>query len=321
MFYIEENRYSETMASVVEPKLEQYRTNNTFKGVENVNIYYNKFLAEKPKAIVVICHGFCESIEKYNEFIYYLNEQGYSVYALDHRGHGHSDHIGCDETQVHVENFNNYVMDLKIFMDEVVVPETNNLTKFLFAHSMGGCIGGLFLEQHPGYFKAAILNAPMMEIHTGKYPAWIAKTIATLFVKVGKQKQYLLGHSPFKGIVNVADSGTSSEVRYMYYHQKRLKNISFQTDGGSFGWLYESFKATKQLIQNADKIKIPLVLFQAENDTFVKPNGHIKFAQKAPNCKVYFVEKAKHEIYFEQDAILMPYLKQVFNFYNEQLKS
>lgn len=40
---------------------------------------------------------------------------------------------------------------------------------------MGGGIGSLFLERYPKYFDAALLNAPMMEIDTGKVPSFFSK--------------------------------------------------------------------------------------------------------------------------------------------------
>ena len=67
---------------------------------------------------------------------------------MEHRGHGRS---GClsksCNTQVEVESFDYYVKDLKTFLNEVVLKDkrfNNNL--YLFAHSMGGAIGTIFLE-------------------------------------------------------------------------------------------------------------------------------------------------------------------------------
>lgn len=319
--YIREDCFHSGMSEIVEPTLMKIRSNGHFIGANKSNIYYECFLIDDPKGIIVLSHGFCESIEKYYELIYYFTSQQYTIYALEHRSHGRSDRLGLDHAQVHLSHFEEYVLDFKIFMDQIVIPNKNGLPCFLFGHSMGGGISALFLEEYPGYFQAAILNAPMMEIETGKFPKWTAQVIATVMVNMGKGKEYLIGHSSFTGKANIEVSGTSSESRYMYYHQKRMDNTSFQTDGGSFNWIKESILATKKLVKNASKIDIPILLFQAEKDTFVKASGQMNFAKKAKQCKIFFVEKAKHEIYFEKDEILFPYLKEVFHFYENHLKS
>ena len=51
---------------------------------------------------------------------------------------------------------------------------------------MGGAIGTLFLETYPGYFKKAVLNAPMMQINTGKYSNFIAELLAKFYIAIGK---------------------------------------------------------------------------------------------------------------------------------------
>ena len=42
------------------------------------------------KGVVQIVHGMCEYKERYEGFIDYLTQNGYIVFAHDHRGHGGS---------------------------------------------------------------------------------------------------------------------------------------------------------------------------------------------------------------------------------------
>lgn len=94
------------------------------------------------------------------------------------------------------------------------------------------------------------------------------------------------------------NSGTSSEVRYNIYFNKQIKHEYLQTSGASFRWLKESFKATKNIVkkENASQVTIPVLLFQAGKDAFVKSEGQNKFAKSAKNCKIRLFEEAKHEI-------------------------
>ncbi len=292
-----------------------------FKGNNDLDVYYRSFTLKESKATIVISHGFCESVEKYSELIRFFNENNFSVYALDHRGHGKSGRLGIDNYQINVEKFDFYVDDLKIFLDTVVLNNLKNEKLFLFAHSMGGGIGALFMEKYTNYFDAAILNCPMMEIETGNYPPKLSKILSSIICKTGKEKNYIFGHGPFSKKPDLKSSGTSCEKRYNEYFNKQINYEYLQTSGGSFNWLNQSLKATNQLVkeENAKKVEIPVLLFQAGKDTFVKPRGQNKFANFAKDCTLIKIEDAKHEIYFEVDRILTPYLEKVIDFYNKNL--
>ncbi len=292
-----------------------------FIGEEELEIYYRQYEVEDSKASIVISHGFCETSEKYIELIEKFNDNKYSVYIFDHRGHGKSSRLGIDNSQIYVSNFMDYVKDLKTFLDSVVVPELKGEKLFLFAHSMGGCIGGLFLETYPDYFDCAILNTPMMDIDTGKYPKCISKLLASLACMVGKGKNYIIGHGPFNPNPNIEASGTSCEERYMKYFNKMLKDENLQNSGASYKWLKEAFKGIKAVTrkENVEKIHVPVLLFQAGKDTFVKPKGHEKFCNNSEKCKLNKIEDAKHEIYIEKNEIVDEYMKEVLDFYEENL--
>lgn len=295
-----------------------------FLGQNNKEIYYRQYEVKDSKAVIVISHGFCETYNKYIDFIEFLNNNLFSVYILEHRGHGNSGRLGIDNSQIYVEDFNYYIEDLKEFLDSVVMYNLNDRKLFLYAHSMGGGIGALFLETYPKYFEAAILNCPMLEIHTGKYPYWFSKLVSDFYCLLGKGKSYVLGHKPYNPNFNylLENSGTSSEERFNEFLRYQKEHENSQTTGASYKWLNESFKALKSIKkpENIQKVEIPVLLFQAGKDTFVKPDGQNIFAKYAKNCKLIRIEEAKHEIYIERDEIREPYLKQVLDFYNKCLK-
>lgn len=325
-FYINESVYKDKMDNVVTPYLKSIAQTGYFTGQNNVNIYYEKYVVPDSKASIVISHGFTEYTGRYTELIYYFMKKGYSVYIFDNRGHGHSGNLGVkDTTQLNVENFDYYVLDLKTFLDKIVIPNKGKNEKlFLFAHSMGGCIGASFLEQFSGYFDAAILNSPMLEINTGSVPYLIAKPIVYTADFLGFGNEYAFGQSKFTPVDNFANCGTSSEARYEYAFNKLINQDQYAERGGaSFHWLKEAFSSTESVIteDNASKVKIPVLLFQAENDTYVGKNGQIKFAKYAPNCELVIVNGARHEIYRENDNILPGYLNKVFDFYNNNLEA
>ena len=220
-----------------------------FMGEKDIKIYYKSYEVEDSEEVIVISHGFCESSEKYRELIKTFNKNNYSVYIIDHRGHGKSGRLGIDNSQINVEDFNYYIKDLKTFLDSIVVPNLNDRKLYLFAHSMGGAIGALFLEKHNNYFEKAILNCPMMEIDTGKYPKIVSKIVSKLFCTIGMGNKYLFGHGPFNSKPDFINSATSSRKRYDSYFNKQLEHKELQTSGGSFNWLNQAFKGIKELLK------------------------------------------------------------------------
>jgi len=113
-----------------------------FKGYQQYNIYYQNWLPENaPKAVLLVAHGFAEHSGRYGNVVNYFVPRGYAVYALDHRGHGRS-----QGERVQVDDFHDYVKDLKTYFD--IVRKKNPESKiFLIGHSMGSIISlGYCLE-------------------------------------------------------------------------------------------------------------------------------------------------------------------------------
>jgi acylglycerol lipase len=115
-----------------------------FKGYKDFNIYYQRWLPEKKaKAVLLVAHGYAEHSGRYGNVVNFFVPKGYAVYALDHRGHGRS-----DGERVHVDDFKDYIKDLKTFFN--IVRKENPRDKiFLIGHSMGSVIALLYTIQYP----------------------------------------------------------------------------------------------------------------------------------------------------------------------------
>ena len=68
--------------------------------------------------------------------------KGYAVYALDHRGHGRS-----DGERIKVDDFHDYVTDLKTFFN-IVRKENPKRKIFLIGHSMGSAISLAYTAEY-----------------------------------------------------------------------------------------------------------------------------------------------------------------------------
>jgi alpha-beta hydrolase superfamily lysophospholipase len=108
-----------------------------------INIYYQQWLAEDSNSVLMIVHGLGEHSERYKDLSEYLVARNISVYALDLRGHGHSEGI-----RGHVDNFDDYVSDLNQLI-KIVKEEEGNKRIFLLGHSLGATISLEYANQHP----------------------------------------------------------------------------------------------------------------------------------------------------------------------------
>lgn len=313
---LSEENYHEKMVSEVEPFLDEIRKNGYFSRESKKNLYYEEYLSPNANKNIVISHGFTENAEKYKELIYYFYKKNYNVFIIDHQGHGRSFRMIEDYSITHIEKFDDYVEDLKAFVEKKVKKDSQGKPLVLFAHSMGGAIGGCYLEKYPDDFEKAVFSSPMFEIDSGKIPLWVGKLIADFKSITGNKMGFVFTQSKFNPKEKFEESCAISRVRYDYFFQKRLKEKEYQNYCSSYSWLRQSVLATRNLLKpkNLSKITIPVIVFQAQKDTVVRARGQNKFVQGVKNSLLVLVPETKHEIYMAHSKIILPYLAKVFEF-------
>lgn len=314
-----EEEYAEQMQKTVEPMLAKIRQSGKIP-VKGGELYYELYPKEGADT-VVISHGFSESAEKFAEFIYYLYQAGYQTAIWEHRGHGRSLREGKDANTIHVEDFQDYVEDMHLLMEERFKAFAGDGKLYLFAHSMGGCIGTLYLETYPGDFKKAVLNAPMLAIEMGSCPLFAAQAVCQVERLMGRNKERLFTHGEFDPQEPFAVSCTDSEARHFYYLEKRRANPAFQTSSASYSWAANAIKAGKRAVkkENASRIQIPVLLIQAGKDNQVKPKAQQKFAAAiSQNCRLVPFPEAKHECYRSSASLLEKYMDILLDFYEAE---
>ena len=122
-----EEDFQNKMDTIVKPFLQEHLQEGYFNSYDGTKIHYSYLLNPQERATIVISHGFCEFVGKYHEIMYYFYEEGYSVFFIDHRGHGFSQRFVSQLDKVHIRSYDEYVGDLKAFMDQIV--SEKSLTK------------------------------------------------------------------------------------------------------------------------------------------------------------------------------------------------
>ena len=313
-FLLGENSFEKQMETEVTPLLDKV-VEGDFKGYDDKTIHYYYLKNEDEKAAIVISHGFCEFFPKYHEMTYYFYEAGYSVFFIEHRGHGFSYREVEELDKVHTTRFHSYVDDLKIFVDEVVKKESSSKKLFLYSHSMGGCIATLYLEEHPTDFTCAVLSSPMHQLNFRGTKPFMVKLLTVWSAIAGWDKKYLPGQHGFDGINTYPNCSAQSEARHHYMFEIKKQVKEYQMNGGTYQWCREAMKGMKSAIANASKITTPTILFQAGLDTMVEPGGQEQFLKNNPNIKKYEFPDAKHEIFNAYDGDRKKYYMDVLSFY------
>ena len=319
MQLIREEDYDKSMTGKVLPYLEIRRTSGTFERVPGETIYYERFLADAPRGLVVLVHGFTECIEKFYETIYYFLNSGFQVWAIQQRGHGKSFRMVSDPSLVLIKDYKNLIRDLHWFVHRVVNKDKNaaSLPRILFGHSMGGGVGGFYLEVYPDDFQKAVLSSPMMEINSGSTPAWAAALFARLMKGLAKDSDYLPGAGPFTAIADLAASCTSCRARYENWFRIQCSDTRYQTCAPAIRTAYEFLRLTKAVTNpaNTARIKAKVLLLSAGRDNMVSPGGQERFLRQIGSLgRQVFFPDAKHEIYLEKNEVLARYWDAILSF-------
>ncbi|QSR71865.1 alpha/beta fold hydrolase [Aeromonas jandaei] len=297
----------------------QHAIEGEFKGKDGVAIRYAALRQEKVDRAILIVNGRVESYLKYQELAWDLWRQGYSLYLIDHRGQGMSGRMLNDHDKGYVDQFDDYVVDMKQFHDQIIMAD-KPAKLFLLAHSMGGAISARYLERWPDDIRAAVLSSPMLGINLGGLPKWLAKGLATTIGTVGGwfgEPPYGPGQGPYQDHGFADNELTHSQSRYQAFRQIYEQHPQIKLGGATTHWIYQGITGADAAIADAGAIKTPLLLLQAGNDSVVDNAAQDAFCTKA-NCeggKPLRIEGAWHELFIESDDKRQPALTAMLDFF------
>lgn len=122
------------------------------KSFDGTELFCVKNLVANPKAVLVIVHGLCEHLGRYNYLTEKLNKFDYSVYRFDNRGHGKS-----GGERGYIEDFQYFFDDADVIVD-LAMTENKGIPVFMLGHSMGGFITAGYGIKYRNKLKGQILS-------------------------------------------------------------------------------------------------------------------------------------------------------------------
>lgn len=314
---IHEANYAAEMEHRVRPALSALRRTGTVCPRPGQPIYYELYRPQSPRGWVVISHGLCESILKYQESIWYFLQAGYAVAMPEHRGHGRSFHPVQDFKLTHVERFDDYVEDFLAFLRQVVLPEAEGLPLFLYGHSMGAAIVLRAVEEAPALpVEKLVLSSPMIAAKTQGVPRWLALAMTRLAVALGRGDRYVLGQQANVGPESFGQSwcNATSQARFLWYCRLVETHPELQNSSVSYRWLREALLVEGPLLEGGAGVAAPVLLCQAGQDAMVKPEAQDALLERLPQGEKALFPQAKHEIFRSDDATVEAYFRRVLAF-------
>lgn len=253
--------------------------NGTFTGPDGTEIFYQCWLpGKKVKGALVIVHGLGEHSGRYMNLVNHFEPLGFSIYGLDHFGHGRS-----KGPRLFVPRFDIYTDTLKMFVKKVQEWEPS-VPVFLVGHSMGGLIAAVYLLDHQDRIKGAVLSGPAVKIPDHINPALC--TAAKMLSRI----------MPRLGLSGLDAEHISRDPQVMNAYM----NDPLVFHGKITARLGEQLLASiSKLNRQAEKINIPLLIMHGESDLLADTEGSRQFfnAVSSPDKKLVIWPDRYHEIF------------------------
>lgn len=314
---IPEKGFAKAVQTEVLPSLKPFHESGTVLSA-GIPVRWDWYGCKKARGSVLVSHGFTESGFKFIEMAWYFHQMGFNVMLFDHLGHGFSRPEGGDPSITDIRAFSDY-LDAMGKVD-AVMREKGEGPFFLYAHSMGGAVGALYVKAHPDAFRAAIFSSPMIRALTGGLPVRVAGGIAKAACGLGMGGKMVFVHKIYDPEESFEASPATSRARFLWYSAVRQKYPRYRNNGASYRWLREAMKACAALTgkDGASGIGIPTVFYIAEKDDIVDVGAIRAFAARIPHARVVQIPRSKHEIYRSGNRAMGIYLRSIESFLDEQ---
>ena len=323
-----------SIAAEIETFWSQRVVVETFTGARGLTLRYARALQPDralEKGALVIVSGRTESMLKYKELVRDLWADGWSVYVHDHRGQGLSDRepeVKDSPQKGHVNEFQDYVADLRSFVASQVLPDGHS-RHVLLAHSMGGAIAALFLEQgsvEARRFDAAALSSPMLKIKgIAGAPADLVSCRVAKFLAKREPTEYVKTGTAYVPKPYEKNEYTQSPARYSRLISQYASEPHIQLGSPTHRWFDQACEAAFRARRTAGEVRTPIRIVVAGEDSIVHNTGAAEFCRRlpaqlggcgGPSGGPIVVPGARHELLIERDDLRQQALMPILQFFS-----
>ena len=302
----------------IEPFWNSQVSQGFLSGKDGVDIAYAYVIHPEAKNSIAISSGRIESLIKYKELVFNLYHAGFSVFIHDHRGQGLSGRVSEYSQHGHVQDFDDYVVDFKIFYDKVIARKAQQ-KPMLLCHSMGSAIGALYTLSYPQDFAKVVFCAPMFGIRPA-LPEWLVCGLVYAHLWLNKlfstKPWYFLGQGDYKPEPFAHNPLSQSQARYQIFRDTYDDHPQVQLGGVTNRWLAAAHNAMSTIRQKASDIQQPILMLQAGADKIVDNRQQTLVAKRIPRCNILTYTDARHELLMEADKYRDPCLRAIIQFFS-----
>ena len=262
----------------------------------NTEFYGQTWTADNTKAVVVLVHGMGEHSGRYNHVAKKLNDNDFSVIALDHFGHGKT-----EGKRGHNPSFEAVLESVTKTIEKAteIFPQK---PVFLYGHSMGGNVVVNYVIRKKQVLKGVIATSPFLKL--AFEPPKIKLAVGKLLQKIAPS--ITLGNELDANHISRDKTEVEKYISDPLIHDKISPNFSLTfIDTG------------KWAIENGHKLQTPMYLLHGTNDKIIDYKGTQEFANNSEKATLKLYEGGYHELH--NDLCKDEMLQDVVNWLNSQL--
>ena len=256
------------------------------------------------RGTAVIFPGRTEYAEKYGPVAGRLRARGLSVLVIDWRGQGLSDRHPSRPTLGHVEDFRDYQRDVAALMALEARLDLPG-PRYLFAHSMGGCIGLRTLLER-AEFCGAVFSAPMWHLQMRAATRELTSKVTQFANVMGLGARLTPGANAQPTTMAIAFEGnplTSDRATFDWMLAQITRHPELGLGGPSMQWTYAALEEMARLYV-APLPKVPVLTLLGTEETVVSTSVIRAQLDKMEAGELVLLGEARHEIFMEVPATL-----------------
>jgi alpha-beta hydrolase superfamily lysophospholipase len=257
----------------------------TFNSFDQAKIYYKEWDFKPSQKTLIVLHRGHEHSDRMTEFATDERFSNYNIFSFDLRGHGHT-----KEPVSPV--FMDYIRDLDAFVNFLNTEyEIKTEDIFIVANSITGVIVSAWVHDFAPPIAGMALLAPAFDI---KLYVPFAKEFIALGTKLNKNLSV-------KSYVK-AKVLTHDKTQQDLYNSDPLITKAIHGE-----MLVNYLDGSKRIVEDAEAINVPTIVFSAEKDYVARNSTQKKFFIKLESTHKEFVELKDfyHGILFEKDRTIV----------------
>jgi acylglycerol lipase len=225
---------------------------DNFKGGGNLNIVFRSWRPERerPRAVVVIVHGFNAHSGMYAWAASKLTAAGLAVYALDQRGRGQS-----EGERFYVEALSEYVDDVATFV-KLAKAREGDLPVFVLGHSAGGVVSCLYALEHQSEIAGLICESFAFQVYAPDFALAVIKGLSHL--------------APHAHVVKLPNAGFSRDPKVV---EAMNADPLIANEVQPALTMAAMVRADERLKGEFPLITLPVLILHGTEDKVAKPSG------------------------------------------------